>query len=447
MSRTSNFDLTPISGLSGSYVDSIMTGFMVQKLINRTMSLTSSIPYVTGNRFEIGSNVSGAFRGYLGQATEYGEFNNIASASFRPEKHAGLRFIDLIDQSKIFYDSIPPSFDECMKKIGKGMILLNLASETNTQPLSFVYLLSQAGYPITGSTDGTVLSDTYWLSSFPFSNLYAGSRRIRSSEQFLQYDRLLYNASCSFLPADYPGALVVAGYNTTPKSTGQFSYTATNEDLFWAGSGDYAAPRFVTIGYSFNGTVPNDNSVASFYDSKYVHLLNGNSGSVNSAGAFTGFYSSFPEPVTAETNRPVTPRQEDLIKHAFGFGEGIDRSVHGVAFSAPRSSSFFEVDRPVKLKYGSVVRGWRYGLYSGFEASPKAVYRRDCFGQFRDRLEQRLFTKFLDLNTNSTTMPLFMSFLSGTQAFMTASSPSTLNTRESGIYSNTYSPGKPFTDI
>ena len=45
-----------------------------------------------------------------------------------------------------------------------------------------------------------------------------------------------------------------------------------------------------------------------------------------------------------------------------------------------------------------VIRGWKYGLYSGFTAHSKATFRRDRFGQFRDMLEQRIYTKFINDN-------------------------------------------------
>ena len=47
-----------------------------------------------------------------------------------------------------------------------------------------------------------------------------------------------------------------------------------------------------------------------------------------------------------------------------------------------------------------IIRGWKYGLYSGFPTYSKVVYRRNRFGQFRDMLEQRQDTKYIDL-TNS----------------------------------------------
>jgi hypothetical protein len=49
-----------------------------------------------------------------------------------------------------------------------------------------------------------------------------------------------------------------------------------------------------------------------------------------------------------------------------------------------------------------VIRGWKYGLYSGLPMNSKAVFRRGRFGQFRDMLEQRQYTKFISVGTSPT---------------------------------------------
>lgn len=46
--------------------------------------------------------------------------------------------------------------------------------------------------------------------------------------------------------------------------------------------------------------------------------------------------------------------------------------------------------------YGAGIRGWKYGMYNGFPTTPTCVFRRDRFGQPRDMLEQRIFTKLYD---------------------------------------------------
>lgn len=49
-----------------------------------------------------------------------------------------------------------------------------------------------------------------------------------------------------------------------------------------------------------------------------------------------------------------------------------------------------------------VIRGWKYGLFSGFPTHSKAVFRRGRFGQFRDMLEQRQYTKFINVEDSPT---------------------------------------------
>ena len=49
-----------------------------------------------------------------------------------------------------------------------------------------------------------------------------------------------------------------------------------------------------------------------------------------------------------------------------------------------------------EFAYSPVIRGWKYGLYNGLPAHSRAHFRRNKFGQFRDMLEQRLFTTFFN---------------------------------------------------
>jgi hypothetical protein len=59
------------------------------------------------------------------------------------------------------------------------------------------------------------------------------------------------------------------------------------------------------------------------------------------------------------------------------------------------------------LHYGvsPIIRGWKYGLYSGLPMHTKATYRRDRFGQLRDTLEQRPYTRFVFNETETEPFP------------------------------------------
>lgn len=42
-----------------------------------------------------------------------------------------------------------------------------------------------------------------------------------------------------------------------------------------------------------------------------------------------------------------------------------------------------------------IIRGWKYGLYTGLPTTTRSIWRRNRYGQFRDMLEQRVYTKFI----------------------------------------------------
>ena len=54
-----------------------------------------------------------------------------------------------------------------------------------------------------------------------------------------------------------------------------------------------------------------------------------------------------------------------------------------------------ELYRGYLVGISPVIRGWKYGLFSGFPTNSRSVWRRNSYGQFRDMLEQRPYTKFI----------------------------------------------------
>ena len=130
------------------------------------------------------------------------------------------------------------------------------------------------------------------------------------------------------------------------------------------------------------------------------------------------------------------------------------------------------------------IRGYKYGIYKANAASTKAYWRRDHYGQFRDRLEQRQYSKFYyngmsDLSPDPSRpvlinkitersgkgvlkniigqSPINITFAPGSQAYLTASQYKQFdpnlqlmtylsNSRESGIYDFEYRSSVPFED-
>jgi hypothetical protein len=85
----------------------------------------------------------------------------------------------------------------------------------------------------------------------------------------------------------------------------------------------------------------------------------------------------------------------EFVKFFYGIGDGkSDVDNQHVRFL--RSKTTNSGGGVPFLTTGAVLRGWRYGLMSGFPMFSRAMFRRDHYGQPRDLLEQRLDAKFFD---------------------------------------------------
>lgn len=102
-----------------------------------------------------------------------------------------------------------------------------------------------------------------------------------------------------------------------------------------------------------------------------------------------------------------------VSKAFYGFGDGID--AFGQRDGSPKSSSL-RTSPPFVDNAGNwynyagdvEIRGWKYGVKNGSPQFSSAVYRRDRYGQFRDMLEQRLYTRYIEEKVNQG--PVFVRF-------------------------------------
>lgn len=171
----------------------------------------------------------------------------------------------------------------------------------------------------------------------------------------------------------------------------------------------------------------------------------------------------------------VKPSIGDPFKAYFGFGDGftldlskaysglqvpnLGKTIQMVDFEDYTFYNLHKRDNRYSIGqirlHGPKIRGWRYGVYSGIPTRSKTVFRRGRFGQIRDMLEQRPYSRFF-LNKgskSSVTVPaVTVAFVSGTTAAVIAAeyaqATSTLSTNpgDSGIYDREYRSGRPFDD-
>jgi hypothetical protein len=90
----------------------------------------------------------------------------------------------------------------------------------------------------------------------------------------------------------------------------------------------------------------------------------------------------------------------DIVKMLYGFGDL--NTVYFEQNSGLRGGTnhFANFDNWAQLSLGynalhsPIIRGWKYGVINGLPQFTKSYFRQRTYGQFRDMLEQRPYTKF-----------------------------------------------------
>jgi hypothetical protein len=160
------------------------------------------------------------------------------------------------------------------------------------------------------------------------------------------------------------------------------------------------------------------------------------------------------EGATPSQNFALSP-SEEIYKFYYSFGNST--FTDGNANFARYRRKFPEMEpaqAPFALGfavYGPKPRGFKYGASFHTLQNTRIYYRRNRFGQFRDMLEQRPYTKFFD-GTAMLESPVTINFVSGTVDYeraidyVTNTNPS-YDPRDSGFWDYEYRSGQPFYDI
>jgi hypothetical protein len=86
-------------------------------------------------------------------------------------------------------------------------------------------------------------------------------------------------------------------------------------------------------------------------------------------------------------------RMKDMLNVYFGLGKnGLVHNPWSQGFLARNSPEF--IAEALFASVAPIIRGFKYGMYSANPLNTKAYWRRGRYGQFRDKLEQRQYTKF-----------------------------------------------------
>ena len=238
----------------------------------------------------------------------------------------------------------------------------------------------------------------------------------------------------------------------------------------WMGRENYAtlarAPRYMTVA----GALTDELDTQGNFTLYFLRIGDAN---------FRNFTRGINDAITNKKNEFVSgaqlpkPNVSDVFKTFFGFNKGltldltdtnqgevlkVGRTIGAVDFQEYSIYDLYRRDGnfgfgQLRL-HGPIIKGWRYGIYNGVPTRSKIIYRNGRYGQFRDMLEPRKYTKFLFTRGDSTTTDpaVSINFVSGTAAAASASlyagatSAVAFNPFDSGIFDNEYRSGQPFSE-
>lgn len=266
-------------------------------------------------------------------------------------------------------------------------------------------------------------------------------------------DGMICGVNATTADAITPSPAAVTHFKTIT-SFGIWSYPLRS----WPSYGDYLiAGTPVTSSLDFIGRVCDVETNDYVYDPTFETFIN------------VGENIILQDPGTGPGTTFVRSTLQDGFRTYYGFGKGA-AVVMGDGDWLPSSNFTFMKNSAVEFidtKFwvddasfetfrfiSPKPQGFRYGIMNVTPQSTRCVFNRNHYGQFRDMLEQRQSSKMLLGNSLSTTVdsPVRVTFLSGSTAYdraivyLTASSPTDFNPRDSGAYDYEYRSGMPFFD-
>lgn len=238
-----------------------------------------------------------------------------------------------------------------------------------------------------------------WTSASLISTLKKSSKNTTLMSDEMFWDTRVPDPNQVFRKYNASGVRLAGGDASLPESSiggvvtsGRVIYTHTASELSVTGEsqiGDWVMtypfePKFSEVSTTFSNLLKGDFFNQNLGGATKYQFLNTDSISIEfgrpGRRKFASEIDSLGSPQTQGVGLP------EFIKFFYGIGDG----------NSPIDNNHVEFTNLASngVRTRACLRGWKYGLYSGFPTVNKAVWRRDRFGQPRDMLEQRLDTKF-----------------------------------------------------
>lgn len=429
------FETEPNGFYSGSYTDGIYMGNLGD----------------SRGRFLVAARSSGSNE--LRYAQYYSDFVDYSGSNRNRSLGDGLRFRAFFSVNELYQDTILPDIYNAFLLNGGVPVIAH--TEASFSPIMLTEALPgiPANFPVgklVFTTYGTTASynagavniaDRVWFATFPFQGRYRDAVRTLTAQFFRT------NIACPATESQ------ITSFDGIPRYGPNESYGSSS-----LATAEVIIPRTTWIYGTVSGPSNNEPIRYTLMDVTGAVGTSGSSDEVflgfNSPGApfppvSTGFYGI--------GNGTRKPRDKQLIRFVFGFGD----NYQGVPIiNAVTSSKLNNTIGVMNGFYASSVdiRGWRYGVVNGFPFYTSCIFRSNRYGQFRDMMEQRKTSKFFDpsgftvdgknnARKGASSAVVQVVFVSGSDSFVTASAPITLNLSDSGLYDFECKSGQPWYDV
>lgn len=298
------------------------------------MSGSAKPPWGGGwNRGVIGSVVSGSEEWKAEVFRSYFEFEK-AYPYFRSGE---VRNIRLASSTQQINDSITPDIVQLWK---------TGSSTPDIAPVDYIGLFGLLVYAVDGKivtgSDGKQLNNTEWNYSFPFEKKYYAVGYERTTPVALRITASYYFIDTGWFSPGAPNIF-------------EADYVVHNWNKYFL----LLAPSNIQTAYTTSMTLSTDEL-----------------GYVTSSGSW-------------HTTKTIsTYASNHKARNSLFFGVN-PQTIHTASSKIGGQYNNYEITHSA----GCLCEGWKYGLYNGIPTNFSAVFRQNKFGQFRDMLEGRIYTK------------------------------------------------------
>ena len=381
----------PRSSYYGSYLDNVITGSMTDP-----RQLDKYVwPFTTNVRSRQSSAVDETTAGnpygyvYFGDASVSAKVTALKRKKMHMPNITGSmqRFVRVGDKSQTYYDSTAPSLISYVNKYqmyrdidqpllgGDAIYLVSHEMDMNREPTAIAH-------PIYNPSTLLVTGNVEWCASYPFEKM-SGIPRIITPAASMRESGVDGTAidTIGLISSGVIGSIGTPGADVANKAG-------------WGTQWPQPGNKEIALGSAVPGQ-----------GDKLRLLGSGSIVFMTSLGEKASYYTSAADYWFGKSTFGLGGPSM-IMKLFFGFGDW-----HGLPFdySAAQTlnwigqpsgshayvrATYREVTNTGSNDYGVLLRGWKYGLYSGLPTHPSAVWRSDTYGQFRDRLEQPLMSRF-----------------------------------------------------